>query len=48
MAMTIAKWALILFIAFVLFHWFTAGQSTIIEGPPEIFEDGVCVEFCRH
>lgn len=31
----IARWMLYLFIAFVLFHWLTAGQDEIIEGPPE-------------
>ena len=32
---TLAKWTAYLFIAFVLFHWLTAGQDEIIEGPPE-------------
>lgn len=31
----VARWMFYLFIAFVLFHWLTAGQDEIIEGPPE-------------
>lgn len=37
---------LYLFIAFVLFHWLTAGQDEIIEGPPETPDGSYYLQDC--
>ena len=34
MTIQLAKLAGLIFIAFVLVHWLTAGQDEIIQGPP--------------
>jgi hypothetical protein len=39
---TLFRWFVYLFIAYVLFHWLTAGQDEIIEGPPEAPEGSFC------
>lgn len=33
---TAAKTVALIFAAFILFHWLSAGHDNIIEGPPEI------------
>lgn len=44
--MTVLKWIGLLFAAWLLFHWLTAGQDEIIEGPPETPDDSYCLAEC--
>lgn len=44
MIATVLKTGGLIFVAFILVHWLTAGQDEIIEGPPETPDYSIYLE----